>query len=203
MKLYGIFILVKISDFHNDSSKNAKIIKYALNLASFNFFQRRGVEEFLKFTSELLITKTQQGSRCTITQDNYLCNTYVRSDDKLGAILFSDHEYPKRVAQTLLTKVLNNFSNQSYENNEINKPMIDPFLTEMLAKYQSPKEADVLTRLENDLDETKIILHNTIESVLERGEKLDDLVSKSDQLSADSKAFYRTARKTNQCSCII
>jgi len=27
-----------------------------------------------------------------------------------------------------------------------------------------------------DLDETKIVLHKTIESVLERGEKIDDLV---------------------------
>ena len=41
--------------------------------------------------------------------------------------------------------------------------------------------------------------HSTIEAVLERGEKLDDLVDKSEALSMQSKAFYKTARKTNSC----
>ena len=36
-------------------------------------------------------------------------------------------------------------------------------------------------------------------SLLERGEKLDDLVAKSDELSAQSKMFYKTAKKTNAC----
>lgn len=56
-----------------------------------------------------------------------------------------------------------------------------------------------MTKLQRDLDETKIILHETISSLLQRGEKLDDLVAKSDDLSAQSKVFFKTARKTNQC----
>ena len=68
-----------------------------------------------------------------------------------------------------------------------------------LSKYQDPREADALTKMQDDLDETKIILRNTIEQVLERGEKLDDLVYKSESLSVQSKAFYKTAKKTNSC----
>jgi len=49
------------------------------------------------------------------------------------------------------------------------------------------------------LDETKIILKNTIEAVLKRGENLEDMVYKSEQLSMQSKAFYKTAKKTNSC----
>ena len=45
-------------------------------------------------------------------------------------------------------------------------------------------------RIQKELDETKIVLHKTIESVLQRGEKIDDLVAKSDGLSAQSKMFY-------------
>jgi len=45
------------------------------------------------------------------------------------------------------------------------------------------------------LDETKIVLHKTIESVLQRGEKLDNLVERSDALSAQSRMFYKTAKK--------
>ncbi|KAJ7426211.1 Synaptobrevin YKT6 [Willisornis vidua] len=61
-----------------------------------------------------------------------------------------------------------------------------------LSKYQNPRDADPMTRVQAELDETKIILHNTMESLLERGEKLDDLVSKSEVLGAQSKAFYKT-----------
>jgi hypothetical protein len=39
----------------------------------------------------------------------------------------------------------------------------------------------------------------TIEAVLQRGEKLDDLVSKSEDLGLQSKTFYKTAKKTNAC----
>lgn len=46
-------------------------------------------------------------------------------------------------------------------------------------------------KIQKELDETKIVLHKTIESVLERGEKIDSLVEKSDGLSAQSKMFYK------------
>jgi len=50
-------------------------------------------------------------------------------------------------------------------------------------------------RVQQELDETKVVLHKTIESVLQRGEKLDQLVERSDALNAQSKLFYRTAKK--------
>lgn len=37
--------------------------------------------------------------------------------------------------------------------------------------------------------------HNTMEAVLQRGEKLDDLVEKSEGLTLQSKAFYKTVSK--------
>ncbi|RZC56157.1 hypothetical protein C5167_015028 [Papaver somniferum] len=52
---------------------------------------------------------------------------------------------------------------------------------------KDPAEADKLLKIERGLDETKIILHKTIDSVLERGEKLDSLVEKSSDLSAASQ----------------
>lgn len=38
------------------------------------------------------------------------------------------------------------------------------------------------------------VQHSTMESLLERGEKIDDLVSKSEVLGIHSKAFYKTVR---------
>jgi hypothetical protein len=50
-------------------------------------------------------------------------------------------------------------------------------------------------KVQQELDETKVVLHKTIESVLQRGEKLDQLVERSDALSAQSRMFYKTAKK--------
>lgn len=66
-------------------------------------------------------------------------------------------------------------------------------------RSQDPAQADKLTKIQRDLDETKIVLHKTIESMLERGEKLENLVDKSSDLSLASQMFYKQARKTNSC----
>ena len=58
-------------------------------------------------------------------------------------------------------------------------------------------------QIQKELDETKIVLHKTIESVLERGEKIDSLVAKSDGLSAQSKMFYTQAKKQNSCCTVM
>lgn len=47
------------------------------------------------------------------------------------------------------------------------------------------------------LDETKAVLHQTIDQVLARGEKLEDLVQRSERLSETSKMFYAQAKKHN------
>lgn len=150
-----------------------------------------------------------------------MCHVYVRGDNLAGVVI-SDHEYPSRVSHTLITKILDEFSQKvdraswpTIQERDVSFPQLNVYLS----KYQNPAEADAMTKMQVDLDETKIILvsklitqvyflqialfsffqHNTIEAVLERGEKLDDLVSKSEGLSIQSKAFYKTARKTNSC----
>ena len=64
-------------------------------------------------------------------------------------------------------------------------------LDEAIIKYQDPSQADHIMRIQKNLDETKDVLHNTIETVLERGEKLEDLVERSGELSSQSKLFYK------------
>lgn len=54
-------------------------------------------------------------------------------------------------------------------------------------------------KIQQELDETKIVLHKTIESVLERGEKIDNLVARSEGLSTASKMFYTQVRRQNLC----
>ena len=75
-------------------------------------------------------------------------------------------------------------------------------LQEAIQEYQDPAKADKIEAIQKELDATTEVLHKTIDGVLERGVKLDQLVEKSNDLSAQSKMFYKQAKKTNSC-CVI
>lgn len=196
VKLYHLAILYK-------HSAKAVTLCSASDVTSFGFFQRNSVLEFMHFTSQILAERSQPATRTSVKEQSYMCHIYVRSDSLCGALI-SDHEYPHRVAHTLLNKVLEDFaakipsSQWTGDTNSVHFPGLQEFL----AKYQNPVEADAMTKIQAELDETKIILHNTIDAVLQRGEKLDDLIIKSEELSMQSKTFYKTAKKTNSC-CVI
>ncbi len=77
-----------------------------------------------------------------------------------------------------------------------------PRVEQSLQEYQDPTQVDKLLKVDQQLSQTKEILLQTIDKVLQRGEKLDDLVEKSKNLTDTSKQFYKQARKTNSC-CIV
>lgn len=196
MKLFYLAIL------YRDESK-PRVLSSASELGSFGYFQRSSVSEFMSFTSGVVVQRAAVGSRSVVKQDEYNCFVFVRFDS-LSAVLIGDLEYPQRVAFTLLSKCVDEFSElvprQRWPTTQAKQvPAMDKKLAEYLAKFQNPQQADAMSRLESDLDDTKVVLYDTIEKLLERGEKLDDLVAKSDALSMQSKAFYTTARKTNSC----
>ncbi|KAL8444403.1 hypothetical protein Emag_005498 [Eimeria magna] len=74
-----------------------------------------------------------------------------------------------------------------------------PECADLLKKYQNPLEADKLLKVQRDLDEVKDVMLKNIEELLQRGEKLDDLMQRSEDLSNTSYQFYRQAKKTNSC----
>lgn len=176
----------------------------ASDLTSFGYFQRQGVKEMLTFFSKTFTKRTQPGQRQSITHESYVVHCYVRSDG-LAGVVTSDLEYPSRVAFVLLTQVLDEFTaanGSSWRSNDQPYSMMFEPLEGYLVKYQDPAAADKVTKIQKDLDETTQILHKTIDSVLERGVKLDNLVERSDDLSKQSKMFYKQAKKTNSC-CVI
>lgn len=198
VKLYALHILYK-------NLNSAVWLKTAYDLQSFGYFQRGTAQDTMAFASKTIVERTQSATRQSVKEGDYICHVYVRADNLAGVVI-SNHEYPHRVAHTLITKVLDEFSAKYPPSTwaSANETNIDfPALAAQLQKFQNPKEADALMKIQSELDETKIILHNTIGAVLERGEKLDDLIEKSESLSFQSKAFYKTARKTNSCCSYV
>ncbi|KAF4465660.1 synaptobrevin like ykt6 [Fusarium albosuccineum] len=134
--------------------------------------------------SKTVAERTQPGQRQDVEEHDYTAHAFRRSEGVCGVV----------------DEFLSKHPRSSWATGE---PTLEfPQLKEYLAKYQDPQEADSILKIQKELDETKIVLHKTIESVLQRGEKIDDLVAKSDGLSSQSKMFYQQAKKQNSC-CVL
>ncbi|XP_014403951.1 PREDICTED: synaptobrevin homolog YKT6-like [Myotis brandtii] len=205
MTLFSLSILYK-------GDPKAVLLRAAYNVSSLSFFQRTSVQEFMTFTSQLIVELSAKGSRASVKEQEYLGHVYVQNHSLAGVVI-ADSENPSRVAFTWLEKVLDYSSKQV---DGIDWPVRSPAtihyiaLDDFLSTYQNPREADPVSKVQADLDETKIVLHNTMEFLLGRGEKIDDLVSKSEVLGIHSKAanhcskaFYKTARKQNSCCAVM
>mmetsp|Transcript_21345 Transcript_21345/g.52643 ORF Transcript_21345/g.52643 Transcript_21345/m.52643 type:complete len:264 (+) Transcript_21345:103-894(+) len=133
---------------------------------------------------------------------DFFCYVYS-TPHGFNAVCFADHDYPSRVAFGYLAQVSEQFVKvHAVPTNPEENCFTAAFKGEhdaLLAKFQDPASADQLTSIMRQLDETKLVLHETIEAAIDRGQKLDTLVEKSNELSGSSKMFYKTARKQNQC----
>lgn len=214
MKIYYIGVVKPAGD---DGSKTACICEEK-DLSSFSFFQRSSVGQFMTFFAQTIAERTKPDQRQSIEEGEYVGHVYVRPEGVAG-VLITDKAYPIRPAYTLLNKVCEDFLSQhslahttqlaaaAAAAAQRGEPApsgasVFPELAGYLAKYQNPHEADALMKVQQELDETKIILQQSIENVLQRGEKLDALVDKSEALTYSSKTFYKQAKKTNSC-CVL
>ncbi|WEW59185.1 palmitoyltransferase [Emydomyces testavorans] len=205
MKIFYIGIL------RNESRPAVELCR-EIDLSSFSRFTRDSYAEFMTLFSKTVAERTRPGQRQDIEEKSYTFHAYARSEG-VAAIIISDADYPALVAHQLLSKLLDDFLAQYPRTAFIDKPAAAAAgpqgallafapLKEYIVKYQDPSQADSIMKIQKELDETKIVLHKTIESVLERGEKIDSLVAKSDGLSAQSKMFYGQAKKQNSC-CVV
>ncbi|KAI2617548.1 putative snare protein [Hypomontagnella submonticulosa] len=171
-------------------------------LSDYSRFTRANYAEFMTVFAKTVAERTRPGQRQDVEQQDYTFHAYGRTEGVCG-IIISDHQYPALVAHQLLSKVMDEFlaahPRSSWASGQT---VVMPELKDYLAKYQDPHQADSILKIQRELDETKITLHKTIESVLQRGEKIDDLVAKSDGLSNQSKMFYQQAKKQNSC-CVL
>jgi vesicle-associated membrane protein 7 len=69
-----------------------------------------------------------------------------------------------------------------------------PYLSKQIEYFNSPN-ADSFTQINDKLDDVKNVMVQNIESVLERGEKLELLVDKSERLQQQSFQFAKSANK--------
>ncbi|GAQ38315.1 hypothetical protein AKAW_09767 [Aspergillus niger] len=178
------------------------------DLSSYSRFTKGSVSEFMTmFTRQVGVPRCHISIASAAAPDrrsptDFTFHVYARTQGIAGVII-SDNEYPSLAAHQILSKMLDEFLSLNPNAASSRDPVPFPSLKTYIQAYQDPHQVDSILKIQKELDETKIVLHKTIESVLERGEKIDDLVSKSEGLSAQSKMFYTSAKKQNSCCVII
>lgn len=197
-----------------NESKPAVELCAETELSSFSRFTRGNYAEFMTFTSITVAERTRPGQRQDVEEQTYTFHAYARSEGICG-IIISDHEYPALIAHQLLSKITDEFISKhppSEWRNSSAKITFPP-LKEYIAKYQDPQEASSIMKIQKELDETKIVLHKTIESVsqshspsiqlliwyqvLERGEKASFNLYL--HLEIRTTSFQRTCTTPTQC----
>ena len=195
--------IIHLALLRTSSPGDAVVLSQCSDLAQFGFFERPTVRQMLQFFAKTVCGRVSPGQRVSVDQEEmegYRVHAHVRADG-LAATATGDAEYPARAAFSLLAQALAEFERAS-PGWRTGLERDWPPLAEHLRRARDPKAYDRIAKIQGDLDETTDVLHKTIDNLLERGEKLDSLVERSDDLSKQSKMFYKQARKTNSC-CVV
>jgi len=177
----------------------------------FSFWTRGTIKEFFVFASREVVGRTNLGERNCIRHTpkdmdiEFHTHCYVNSEG-LGCVVLTGGQYNQRVAFTLVAKALEEAKKMNIET--LFKYKIDSYLNmeavgAIFKKFQTPEEADTISKIEKDLAETKEVLIQNVEKLLVRGEKLEELMEKSQDLSFQSKAFAKQAKSLNSCCTIL
>ncbi|EIE86431.1 hypothetical protein RO3G_11142 [Rhizopus delemar RA 99-880] len=143
----------------------------------------------MNFSAITVTERTELGQRQSIEVENNVIHVYMNPQG-LSGIIISDKDYPSELRFP-------------YSHWNTADTIEYPELTQYIQKYQDPQQADNIMKVQKELDETTTIMYKTIESLLQRGEKIESLVDKSEALSAQTKIFYKTTKKMNSCCVVI
>ena len=193
MKVLSISLLHRIN-------RESVFLGHAVYLSHFGFFKRKTIREMLTFIPRILVDTNKIGSCGSMEYHQYVC--YYLWYRGICGILICDCDYPERVVFKILYKAITDFLVST--GSEWTGQIIDNFrgfpkLYKILVKSQDPCKVDKLFKIQSDLYSTQKTINQTIDIILERGEKIDDLIQRSDDISRESKLFYKGAKNTNSC----
>jgi len=190
MKLFSL-ILFALPD--------GKILKSGYELSTFGWLTYSSVKQILTFVSKeaaIRCHKTVQKNYVMVKEKEYICHVLLKNEEAI--VLVSDDEYPTLAAYSVLGKVWDMLDHT----NGISVAGSVEFGA-LLKKYDDPNEANKLYKIQIELQETRTILIKTIDQLLEKGEKLDSIINKTDELSLQSKLLLDSAANLNKCHCIL
>jgi len=138
---------------------------------------------------------TTQNSKMSYVYERHIFHYLV--DDGIIYLCMADEEFGRRIPFAFLDDLKGRFK-VSYGDRgrtALAFAMNEDFSRVMknLMEYYSNPNSDKITKLKSDVDEVKTVMVQNIEKVLERGERIELLVDKTETLSTSALKFKKSS----------
>lgn len=174
--------------------KNNDIYKSKFNLEDFNFFVKNSIKELILFCTKEISNRIDPNIKYKIIFDekhrkilghynlqNTICNSYKKLE--YTYLIISTNVISSPIINDLLDKISNDHT------------LIDSIINTRV-------EVDLLFLIKKDTNDIKDNLLISINNLLQRGEKLEDLIDKSTELSYTTKKFSKETKKLSCCNIL-
>lgn len=200
-KIYSIALLKKTE--LRSSQNEPIIISMEYDISDISFFNKTKTIELLKFITRTTCKKINNSTQKYQTINyNDMYSIYSTHNNNIYSIMITTNDYSKRIPFIIMNDLIQSIQSLNIDDSNEDIFLVYEPLKIALVKYQKPEEVDKIEKIKLDINSTIEILHKSIDSLLERGEKLEDLIEKSNDLSKSSQTFFKTAAKQNSC-CVI
>lgn len=155
--------------------------EFEVDLSSFNYFRRGVAERLLEHGARLVLLA---GAHHDFTEVIDLDDTGYSAFRMENAVIVADERYPRHVACALAKRI-----------NE-GEPLCD-----VLRDGKNP--SDALTQCQDGSAETLDVAYTTMDKLIQRGNRIDDLVAKTEELHQHALRFKTSAKKYHGSCCTI
>lgn len=153
---------------------------------------------FSEVVEQVLARISPENARLTYSHGSYLFH-YI-SENRITYLCITDDDYERSKAFTFLAEIKRRFTTMYCDRAQTALPYaMNSEFSKVLAgqmRYYSSEasDGDTIRRVENEVDELKGIMVKNIDSIAARGERLELLVDKTDELNENSVTFKKTSR---------
>jgi len=160
---------------------------------------------FISVTRLILEKVTSTDTRKSYAYDRHVFHYMVK--DGLTFLCMADEAFQRRIAFAFLEDIRNRFmaNYSSSARRAMAFGMNEEFarvLSTQMNFYSNDPAADKISEVKKNIDETKAVMVDNIERILERGERIELLVDRTENLSTQSHVFHSSSRKLKYAMCL-
>lgn len=216
-------MLISLSILHKIDT-DYYFLEHIDNSSKFGYFRKKYVKEAIIFVSRTISQKISCEQNTIVNTKEYQkldyhCQSYKiivttktpgthsylsHSNKEIVFLAITQPKYPQylvfRLLKQIQVKYLEDIQDISFQPQDVLNPK---FLEIFFNNSQTPEKFSKLYNLKKKVENTKKLVTISLEKLVERGEKLEYLITQTRDLSQTSKDFLNTSKKMNRCCNIL
>jgi synaptobrevin family protein YKT6 len=172
---------------------SARVLDSATDFNDINFFYRGSVVEVCNFFAKSLAASPSQDRLTTAKEQQFVFHK-LRNQD-IATIIVATQDYPSRVAFGILGEIMNEYNacGGVFPNGH------SSVIQRGIREYQQPRNADKLTQIMENLEETQMMMTKNLQTALERTETLEQMLANAEGLSDQARLFAKESETLTGC----